>query len=217
MERRALLLGVALAFLLASRSQGLNHEGWLLLALKSQMVDTLHHLDSWDARDPTPCAWRGVNCSSAPTSAVVSLDLNNMNLSGTVAPSIGGLTELTRLDLSFNGFYGPIPAQIGNLSNLEVLNLFNNNFNGIIPPEVGKLAKLVTLNLCNNKLHGPIPDEIGNMASLQDLVGYSNNLTGSLPHSLGKLKNLKNIRFFGGVRPAAADGDRFLERGGKAG
>ncbi|KAF0893045.1 hypothetical protein E2562_021308 [Oryza meyeriana var. granulata] len=190
----ALQLGVVLTFLLATTSHGLNHEGWLLLTLKKQMVDTFHHLDDWNPWDPSPCGWKGVNCSSGSKPAVMSLNLSNMNLSGTVDPSIGGLAELTDLDLSFNGFSGTIPAEIGNCSKLVVLNLNNNQFQGMIPPELGKLSMLITFNLCNNKLLGPIPDEIGNMASLEDLVGYSNNLSGSIPHTIGRLKNLKTVR-----------------------
>ncbi|EEC77596.1 hypothetical protein OsI_16560 [Oryza sativa Indica Group] len=167
----ALQLGVALAFLLATTCHGLNHEGWLLLTLRKQIVDTFHHLDDWNPEDPSPCGWKGVNCSSGSTPAVVSLNLSNMNLSGTVDPSIGGLAELTNLDLSFNGFSGTIPAEIGNCSKLTGLNLNNNQFQGTIPAELGKLAMMITFNLCNNKLFGAIPDEIGNMASLEDLVG----------------------------------------------
>uniref|UniRef100_A0A0E0KSJ9 non-specific serine/threonine protein kinase n=1 Tax=Oryza punctata TaxID=4537 RepID=A0A0E0KSJ9_ORYPU len=190
----ALQLGVVLTCLLATTCHGLNHEGWLLLTLKKQMVDTFHHLDDWNPGDPSPCGWKGVNCSSGSTPAVVSLNLSNMNLSGTVDPSIGGLTELTNLDLSFNGFSGTIPAEIGNCSKLTGLYLNNNQFQGTIPPELGKLTMMITFNLCNNKLFGPIPDEIGNMASLEDLVGYSNNLSGSIPHTIGRLKNLKTVR-----------------------
>jgi hypothetical protein len=72
-----LRLGVVPVFLLASGSQGLNHEGWLLLALKSQMIDNFHQLDNWNQGDPLPCAWKGVSCLSAPMPAVVSLCYKN--------------------------------------------------------------------------------------------------------------------------------------------
>lgn len=59
MNYRALQLGVVLACLLVYGSQGVNFEGWVLLALKRQIIDSLHHLDGWNKRDPTPCAWTG--------------------------------------------------------------------------------------------------------------------------------------------------------------
>ncbi|KAK8964235.1 hypothetical protein KSP40_PGU002426 [Platanthera guangdongensis] len=61
-------------------------------------------LDSWRDGEVTPCCWTGMNCSSDYDPVVVSLDLNSLNLSGPLSPSIGSLVHLTYLNLSFNGF-----------------------------------------------------------------------------------------------------------------
>lgn len=56
-------------------------------------------------------AWNGVKCSNSadnPT-RIISLDLSNSNLTGSISNSFALLTELQLLDLSGNSLNGPIP------------------------------------------------------------------------------------------------------------
>ncbi|MBT4054648.1 MAG: hypothetical protein HOE74_05850 [Candidatus Marinimicrobia bacterium] len=76
---------------------------------------------------------------------------------------------------------GSIPPEIGNLTNLQILDLSYNQLTGVIPPEIGNLTNLITLNLGDNQLTGPIPSEIGNLTNLTNLNLRSNQLTGSIP------------------------------------
>lgn len=105
--------------------------------------------------------------------------------------------NLKELDLSNNEISGSIPPEIGNLTNLTILNLSNNNISGSIPPEVGKLENLTNLDLGNNNISGNIPAEVGNLSHLTSLNLGSNDLTGSVPEELGKLKNLQNLTLSG--------------------
>ena len=64
------------------------------------------------------------------------------------------------LDLSYNELTGSIPPEIGYLTNLTYLNLRNNDLTGSIPSEIGNLTNLTYLYLNNNELTGEIPESI---------------------------------------------------------
>ncbi|KAL1181264.1 hypothetical protein V6Z11_A02G037100 [Gossypium hirsutum] len=206
--------------LLVTITDGLNSEGQLLLELKNGFRDEYNYLWNWKSTDETPCGWTGVSCSSYYEPVVWSVDLSKMNLSGTVDPSIGGLTHLKFLDLSYNQFSGSIPKEIGNCSFLVFLYLNNNQFNGPIPPELGRLSYLSSLNICNNKISGSFPEELGNLSSLEEFVAYTNNLTGPLPRSIGNLRKLRIFRAeqnaFSGSLPAEISGCQSLQMLGLA-
>ena len=84
----------------------------------------------------------------------------------------------------YNNLSGSIPPEIGNLSNLRALSFYSNNLNGSIPPEIGNLSNLMELDLSMNNLSGSIPPEIGDLSNLQLLWLEGNNLSGCLPSSM---------------------------------
>ena len=88
------------------------------------------------------------------------------------------------LNLSYNELTGSIPPEIGYLTNLTYLYLNNNQLTGEIPSEIGNLTNLTWLLLHNNELTGSIPPEIGNLTNLEYLWLYSNQLTGEIPESI---------------------------------
>ncbi|CAH1413189.1 unnamed protein product [Lactuca virosa] len=67
-------------------------------------------------------------------------------LTGSIPPEIGNLTNLQQLYLGYyKGHTGGIPPKIGNLSSLIRLNAANCGLSGEVPPKIGKLQNLDTL------------------------------------------------------------------------
>ena len=119
------------------------------------------------------------------------LDLSSNDLSGSIPPELGNLTNLESLHLSGNQLTGSIPPALGSLTNLGYLNLSGNDLSGSIPPALGSLTNLGYLNLSGNDLSGSIPPELGNLTNLQYLFLGGNDLSGSIPPELGNLTNLE--------------------------
>ncbi|KAK0588384.1 hypothetical protein LWI29_000317 [Acer saccharum] len=80
-----------------------------------------------------------INRYSPSRDCLVSLDLSNNNLIGSVPSTIGGLINLEELDLSNNKLGGPIPIGISDSSMLRNMKLSNNSLSGSIPIEIEKL------------------------------------------------------------------------------
>ena len=121
------------------------------------------------------------------------LDLSNNEVTGSIPPEFGNLTQLNNLNLSENKISGSIPSELGNLSGLTNLDLSENNISGTIPPEVGNLSNLTNLDLGSNNISGDIPAEVGNLKNLTNLDLGNNKLTGSVPDELGNLENLESL------------------------
>ncbi|CAJ2649066.1 unnamed protein product [Trifolium pratense] len=156
-----------------------NAEGDALYALKSSLNDPKSALQSWDNTLINPCTWFHVECDADKT--VTRVDLGNMDLSGTLVPELGDLSNLKSLALYNNKITGTIPEELGNLTSLESLDLYLNNLSGTIPNTLGKLQKLRFLRLNNNTLTGGIPMSLTNVSTLQVLDLSSNNLEGDVP------------------------------------
>ncbi|KAF3434076.1 hypothetical protein FNV43_RR25179 [Rhamnella rubrinervis] len=88
---------------------------------------------------------------------VVSMDLSNNSLSGTIPEELTSLVRLQTLNLSMNHFTGQIPSKIGDMRMLESLDLSRNQLSGQLPPSISSLSFLSHLNLSYNNLTGGIP------------------------------------------------------------
>nr|ACM89541.1 leucine-rich repeat receptor-like kinase [Glycine max] len=158
---------------------GINYEVVALMAIKNDLIDPHNVLENWDINSVDPCSWRMITCS--PDGSVSALGLPSQNLSGTLSPGIGNLTNLQSVLLQNNAISGRIPAAIGSLEKLQTLDLSNNTFSGEIPSSLGGLKNLNYLRLNNNSLTGSCPQSLSNIEGLT-LVDLSyNNLSGSLP------------------------------------
>lgn len=157
---------------------GVNYEVVALMAIKSDLIDPHNVLENWDITSVDPCSWRMVTCSDGSVSA---LGLPSQNLSGTLSPGIGNLSNLQSVTLQNNAIFGPITTAIGKLERLQTLDLSGNMFNGEMPSSLGDLKNLNYLRLNNNSLTGQVPESLSKVEGLT-LVDLSfNNLSGPLP------------------------------------
>ncbi len=113
--------------------------------------------------------WHGIDTN--PDGCVKNLNLSNNNLTGTIPPEIGTLTELVSILLGNNQLSGSIPTEVQNLTKLQTLWLFRNQLSGPIPPQIGNLSTLTSLSLHTNQLTGCFPDTFNNLCT--QLTGYN--------------------------------------------
>ncbi|KAL5974441.1 Protein NSP-INTERACTING KINASE 2 [Asimina triloba] len=110
------------------------------MSIKASLKDPYKLLWNWDETSVDPCSWTFITCSSEDN--VTGLLAPSKNLSGTLSPSIGNLTNLQNLLLQNNNIAGPLPSEIGRLAKLQTLDLSNNNFTGEAPESIGNLKSL---------------------------------------------------------------------------
>ncbi|XP_059655601.1 protein NSP-INTERACTING KINASE 2-like [Cornus florida] len=164
----------------ALTTKGVNYEVLALMDIKRSLMDPHNVLENWDENAVDPCSWTMVSCS-LPDNQVIGLGTPSQNLSGTLSPSIGNLTNLQIVLLQNNNISGSIPFEIGRLPKLHTLDLSNNNFSGEIPSSLANLKSLQYLRLNNNSLFGAIPLSLSNMSQLSFLDLSFNNLSGPVP------------------------------------
>lgn len=202
-----------------SRNLSLRRQAKTLVSLKYAFVQSSvpSTLSNWNMSNyMSICSWTGITCDD--TKSVTSIDISNLNISGSLSPDIHELTRLRVLNISNNlfsgnlsweyrefnvlqvldaynnNFSGPLPLGVTQLVQLKYLNFGGNYFSGKIPLSYGSFNQLEFLSLAGNDLHGPIPRELGNVTSLRWLqLGYYNQFDEGIPPELGKLVNLVHL------------------------
>ena len=115
--------------------------------------------DYWCNSNVSHCDWHGVTCERG---------------------------RVTRLSLYRNNLTGTIPPELGNLSQLTHFFIYNNHISGTIPPELGQLSKLTNFDIRNNEVSGTIPRELGNLSQLTYFDIDTNQISGTIPPELGR-------------------------------
>ncbi|KAM1212899.1 hypothetical protein ACFX1X_004464 [Malus domestica] len=216
----------------SSLNLSLRRQASILVSLKQNFEDSKNPaLSTWNVSNYMfLCSWAGIKCDSRNRS-IVSLDISNYNLSGTLSPVITELRTLVNVSVSGNGFSGIFPPGIHKLAGLQNLNIsnngfggsldlefskleelvmldaYNNDFNGSLPLGVTQLPRLKRLNFGGNYFSGSIPPSYGNMVQLNYLSIAGNDLSGYIPSELGNLTNLQQLllgyynEFDGGIPP----------------
>ncbi|KAF3430982.1 hypothetical protein FNV43_RR25712 [Rhamnella rubrinervis] len=168
--------------------KGVNFEVQALMNIKESFKDPHNVLEKWDGTAVDPCSWNMVTCST--DGYVIGLGTPSQNLSGTLSPSIGNLTNLQSVLLQNNNITGPIPSELERLQKLHTLDLSNNFFTGQIPSTISHLKNLHYLRMDSNRLSGAIPSSFANMTQLTFLDLSYNNLSGPVPSLSAKTFNI---------------------------
>uniref|UniRef100_A0A2N9HFU7 non-specific serine/threonine protein kinase n=1 Tax=Fagus sylvatica TaxID=28930 RepID=A0A2N9HFU7_FAGSY len=125
-------------------------------------------LSSWVG--DRPCNnWVGIACEELELGvSVTSLNLSSFGLIGTLYNlNFSYFPNLLTIDLYNNSLNGTIPDSIGNLPKLTHLDLAYNELSGTFTPTIWNLSKLLFFHFTGNQISGRIPPEIGQMTSVQ--------------------------------------------------
>jgi hypothetical protein len=165
-----------------------------LLAQKDAIsnADSINELDSW-TQGGNPCSdWSGVSCDQ--NGAVISLDLTNLGLQGSLATELSQLSNLGSLKLGQNQLAGSLPggwASNSAFQSLTELDVSSNRLEGDLPDAygaAGSFSGLQLLRLGTNAFTGSLPSgwgEGGGFGALQNLLLEDNMLEGELPAEWG--------------------------------
>ncbi|KAK3165797.1 hypothetical protein QOZ80_1AG0037890 [Eleusine coracana subsp. coracana] len=167
-----------------------------LKAIKDRLIDPMNNLKNWGSGDPCASRWRGITCDKIPNNSylhVTEIQLFKMNLSGTLAPEVGLLSQLKTLDFMWNNLTGNIPKEVGNITTLELITLNGNQLSGSLPEEIGYLRNLDRLQIDQNDISGPIPKSFANLTSVKHLHMNNNSLSGQIPYELSRLPLLLHL------------------------
>ncbi|XP_068639584.1 receptor-like protein EIX2 [Aristolochia californica] len=171
-----------------------------LSMVNDNWVEAVNHLPLLEDLRLTNCFLSSMT-SSLPNVNFTSLrvlHLNGSSFNSTIPDWVVNVTGLVSLDLSQSDLYGSIPVELGEFPYLEELNLgFNENLTANISELLGgSWKKIKSIILKENKLHGEIPTNIGNMSLLEELDLASNNIQGTLPGTIGKPCSTSNSDCF---------------------
>ena len=125
------------------------------------------------------------------------------NLTGTLPPEIGNLTECKYFNVKNNHITGTIPSEIGDMASLQALFL-NGRFFDFAPQDAHHPGKAHDTNERSNSFTGSFPSTIGNLSNLvyleaegepnwtKDNVG-NQGFTGAIPSTLNNLTKLEGL------------------------
>ncbi|CAI5946359.1 unnamed protein product [Closterium sp. NIES-64] len=140
---------------------------------------------------PMPGSWAGVGCDT--TGQVLTLELPNMGLRGSLPADVSKLTALTRINMASNlleARLGEWATALSTLKALKHLALNYNWFSGPLPSYLLTLSSLTTLNLQFNYLTGSITGVP--TAAFKTINVASNILAGSFPASSTTMCDARN-------------------------
>nr|XP_043624454.1 probable inactive receptor kinase At1g27190 [Erigeron canadensis] len=160
-------------FIFTTAISSIEDDTRCLQGLKTSLSDPQNKLATWtfsNTSSTSLCKFTGASCWNEKENRLISIQLPDFSLSGTLPESLQYCTSLQSLDLSKNMLSGNIPTQI-----------------------CSWLPYLVTLDLSGNMLSGPVPVELQNCKFLNNLILSDNKFDGELPYQLGQLTRLKRL------------------------
>lgn len=169
-----------------------------LKAIRGSLTDPLGNLNSWNRGDPCMGNWSHIICYNATSPIdgylhVQELQLLQLNLSGTLAPELGQLSQMKIMDFMWNMISGSIPKEVGNITSLELMLLNGNQLTGSLPEEIGFLPNLNRIQIDQNQISGPIPKSFANLNKTKHFHMNNNSLSGQIPPELSRLPSLVHL------------------------
>ncbi|KAL7210941.1 hypothetical protein ACSBR2_013927 [Camellia fascicularis] len=175
----------------------LKRQASILVSLKQSFGSPNSSLNTWNVSNYMSfCSWTGIKCDTNNRS-IVSLDISNYNISGSLSPAITDLRTIVNLSLSGNIFSGTFPPGIHKLSSLQFLNISNNMFNGSLNWQFSLLKELLVLDAYNNAFSGSLPLGVTELPNLMHLDFGGNYFSGIIPPSYGSLEKLDFLSLAG--------------------
>ncbi|KAJ9540289.1 hypothetical protein OSB04_026795 [Centaurea solstitialis] len=135
----------------------------------------------WAEEGGDPCLpvpWSWLECNSDPQPKIISVNLSNKNMTGSIPSDLTKLTSLEELWLDGNALTGSIPDFMG-CPNLRIIHLENNQLSGHLPSSLANLPKLSKLYVQNNLLSGYVPSGLLNKNIVFNYTGNSDLHKGS--------------------------------------
>ncbi|KEH28923.1 verticillium wilt disease resistance protein [Medicago truncatula] len=129
---------------------------------------------------------------------LVSVDLRDNFINGSIPSSLFALTLLLNIQLSLNQFSKFDKLINVSTSVLKTLDLSNNDLSGPFPMSIFKLHSLSVLDLSFNRLNGSLQlDELMELRDLSTLdLSYNNisvNIQGIVPNWIWRIQNLQSL------------------------
>ncbi|KAK4720947.1 hypothetical protein R3W88_011180 [Solanum pinnatisectum] len=177
-----------------------------LLAFQDLITSPSHFLANNWTKNTSFCSWFGVTCSSE-RQRVIAVTLPNLQLQGTISPSLANLSFLREVNLENNLFHGGIPYGLGHLPSFIPTSLFQHRRVQVIQLSFNKLGgemwkgpwyvlELKVLNPTNNRLTGITPPSIGNATKLMIFDLSGNRIHGNIPMEIGNLSQLTELYLY---------------------
>ncbi|GLT68769.1 hypothetical protein SLA2020_409720 [Shorea laevis] len=165
---------------LAMSQPNFTTDQFALLEFKAHITsDPLNIMSSNWTFATSICNWVGVSCGALHR-RVTTLDLPNMNLTGSLPPQLGNLSFLVSLNLSGNNFHSNLPLGFGKLQRLRLMDLSHNFLYGSIPDVIWLLSKLEIFRVGDNQLTGTISRNIGNLTKLRRIYIGDTKIRGKI-------------------------------------
>jgi len=93
-----------------------------LLAFQNLITSRNHFLANNWTKNTSFCTWFGVTCTPK-SQRVMTLALPDLQLQGTISPSLANLSFLSVLNLQNNSFHSGIPYGLGHMPRLRVIDV----------------------------------------------------------------------------------------------
>ncbi|VFR03008.1 unnamed protein product [Cuscuta campestris] len=112
------------------------------------LIQFLHEMNypprlaaEWTGNDPCKGQWWGITCNLNGNVSII--NLQKLDLEGTLSPSLASLNSLVEIRLPGNHLHGKVPAELTSLRSLRLLDISGNNFD--LPfPQFNDRVKVIT-------------------------------------------------------------------------